>query len=100
MNTETPLLPQSDWELLQEYTAAGSEARCSALVQRHLHRVYSVAFRYCSDSSTAEEVANNVFSILARKAHTLTKDVAVPGWLFRTARYAAANARGLQSRRR
>ncbi len=97
---ETALTTPSDWELLQEYAAAGSEEAFSALVHRHLNLVYAVAFRYCSDAGTAEEVANNVFSMLARKAHTLSRDIVVAGWLFKTARYAAANARNFQSRRR
>jgi RNA polymerase sigma factor (sigma-70 family) len=100
MKTPATLQTQSDWELLREYTAAGSEAAFSALVHRHLNLVYSVAFRYCSDRGMAEEVANNVFSILARKASTLKKDIILLGWLFNTARYAAANARGFQKRRR
>ena len=97
---EATLETQSDWELLREYAATGSEAAFSVLVHRHLDFVYSVAFRYCSDPGMAEEVANNVFSILARKASTLKKDTVLLGWLFKTARFAAANARGFQKRRR
>jgi len=97
---EATLETQSDWELLREYAATGSEAAFSVLVHRHLDFVYSVAFRYCSDPGMAEEVANNVFSILARKASTLKKGTVLLGWLFKTARFAAANARGFQKRRR
>src|SRR5438874_226133 len=96
---EVTLETQSDWALLQEYGATGSEAAFSALVHRHLNLVYAVALRHCSDAGMAEEVANNVFCILARKARTLKKDIVVPGWLFKTARFAASNARNFQSRR-
>jgi RNA polymerase sigma factor (sigma-70 family) len=100
MNTAPASEIPSDWDLLREYLAGGSEPAFSALMQRHLDLVYSVAFRHCSDRSLAEEVASNVFSILARKARDLKKDIVVAGWLFNTARYAAANARSSQNRRR
>jgi RNA polymerase sigma factor (sigma-70 family) len=101
MTTETPadFAGPSDWDLLREYAAAGSERAFAALVERHLNLVYCVALRHCSDHGLAEEVASNVFSILARKAHTLKKEIVVVGWLFKTARYAAANARSFQNRR-
>jgi RNA polymerase sigma factor (sigma-70 family) len=100
MNTAPASEIPSDWDLLREYVTAGSEPAFSALMQRHLDLVYAVAFRHCSDRSLAEEVVSNVFSILARKANNLKKDIVVAGWLFNTARYAAANARSSQSRRR
>src|SRR5436190_12122068 len=99
MNVETILESQSDWELLQEYTGAGSETAFSALVHRHLNLVYSVAFRHCSDPGMAEEIASNVFLTLARKARTLKRDTKLAGWLFNAAKYVASNARGFESRR-
>src|SRR5947208_2102785 len=99
MDEATLLETQSDWALLQQYRDAGSEAACAALVHRHLNLVYAVALRHCSDAGIAEEVANNVFCILARKAQSLKKDIIVPGWLFKTTRFAASNARSFQRRR-
>ena len=79
MNAEMSLETRSDWELLQDYTGAGSEAAFSALVHRHLNLVYSVAFRHCSDPGLAEEIASNVFLTLARKARTLKRDTKLAG---------------------
>src|ERR1051325_8009777 len=96
---EPDLEQQSDWALLDQYLVVGSEEAFAALVHRHLNLVYAVALRHCGDAGMAEEVANDVSCILARKARTLKKDIAVPGWLFKTARYAASNARKFQRRR-
>ena len=89
----------SDWDLLREYVRSGSETAFEALVKRHLGLVYSVAFRDCGDHGLAEEIANNVFLLLAQKAANLKKEIVLAGWLFKTARYTTSNLSSHRRRR-
>jgi RNA polymerase sigma factor (sigma-70 family) len=88
-----------DLALLHDYAQNGSEAAFAALVSRHIHLVYSVALRQVRDTHLAEEVTQAVFIILAHKAGSLDDKTILSGWLCRTARYAAANALKIQTRR-
>jgi RNA polymerase sigma factor (sigma-70 family) len=89
-----------DWELLREYAKDGSEAAFTQLVQRHLDWVYSVARRQVADPALAEEVAQSVFALLARKANSLRPGTILGGWLFRTTRFVAARAARSEIRRK
>jgi len=73
-----------DQALLREYLDGGSERAFQGIVQRHVDLVYSTALRRLSDAGLAEEVTQNVFVTLARKAPFLSRDVALAAWLHRT----------------
>jgi RNA polymerase sigma factor (sigma-70 family) len=90
----------NDWSLLREYVERGSEAAFESLVRRHLDMVYSTAWRQTSDACLAEEVAQAVFILLARKARELRGSVIVAGWLYRAACLTARRALRDQTRRR
>src|SRR5438874_10600784 len=73
-----------DCELVTDYAARGSEAAFRALVTRHVHLVYATALRQVGDAGLAEEITQNVFIALARKAPRLAGIETLAGWLHRT----------------
>lgn len=86
-------------ELVREYALGQSETAFETLVSRHINLVYSTAIRQVGDENLAEEITQAVFIILARKSATLGAGTILPGWLYRTACYAAKDALRTQRRR-
>ena len=84
--------------LVREFAASQSEPAFAALVERHIGLVHSAALRQVGDVHLAEEITQAVFIILARKAASLGPKTILSAWLYRTTRYAAADA--LKARRR
>jgi len=91
----------NDGELLKQYVDEGSEPAFEELVKRHTDLVYSSALRRVGPGS-AEDVAQAVFVVLARKAPKLARrsTVNLSGWLFRATRFAALDALKKERRRR
>src|ERR1035438_7828183 len=81
----------NDHELLDEFARGESEAAFAELARRHVNLVYSAALRFSGNPHHAEEIAQAVFIILARKAGRLSSGVVLSGWLYQTARLTAAN---------
>ena len=89
-----------DRELLRDYVGRRSQDAFGQLVERHLSMVYSAARRIVHDPHLAEEVAQSVFTTLARKAKTIQPPQIVGGWLYNTTRHLSFNVvRGEQRRR-
>jgi len=84
----------TDTELLRQYAEEGSESAFTNLVNEHLNLVYSAALRETQgDSGLAEDLAQAVFTDLARKARRLLEHPCLAGWLYTTVRRHAANIR-------
>lgn len=81
-----------DRELLDEFVESGSERAFCTLVARYTDLVFGAAMRKTGDRGTAEEVAQNVFALLARKAGSLNRKVMLGGWLYRTAMFECSHA--------
>ncbi|HWH69721.1 MAG TPA: sigma-70 family RNA polymerase sigma factor [Candidatus Sulfotelmatobacter sp.] len=75
----------ADHELVSAYATEGSESAFRALVKRHVDLVYATAWRQVGDAGMAEEITQNVFIALARKAPRLGRMETLAGWLHRTA---------------
>ncbi len=88
-----------DMALVREYAASQSDQAFETLVSRHVNLVYSAALRQARDADLAQEITQAVFIILARKAGSLSPKTILSGWLYRTARFAAADALKIQRRR-
>jgi RNA polymerase sigma factor (sigma-70 family) len=84
---------KSDKQLLREYAEHGSEGAFGELVSRHSDLVYSAALRQVGSADSARDIAQSVFTDLARKAPSLGRRLPegamLVGWLYRGTRYAA-----------
>ena len=59
---------QFDFALLREFVRQGLQPAFATLARRHLDLVYATALRKVENDGGAEEIAQNIFSTLARKA--------------------------------
>jgi RNA polymerase sigma factor (sigma-70 family) len=92
-----------DAQLLREYSRQGSEAAFGEIVARYTNLVYSAVLRQAGSDGIAEEVAQSVFTDLARKAPSLAgkleENGTLVGWLYRSSRYAVSKHLRAEQRR-
>ena len=85
----------SDIQLLRDYAEHGHEAAFREIVSRYADVVYASAWRQADSPDLARDIAQSVFTDLARKARslvgTLTGEASLLGWLYRSTRFAALN---------
>jgi DNA-directed RNA polymerase specialized sigma24 family protein len=83
---------ESNAQLLRDYAEDGDEAAFRELVTRHTALVYSAALRQVYSPDLAGDIAQSVFTDLARKARPLAEKLpaggSLAGWLHRGTRYA------------
>jgi RNA polymerase sigma factor (sigma-70 family) len=75
---------QSDFEWLQQFARAGNQSAFRELVRRHIDLVFATAMRKVGDAGGAEEISQNVFGALAKKAWRFAPDDSLPAWLHKT----------------
>ncbi len=92
-------MSETDWELLQHYRRNQAEAAFTELVRRHVNLVYSAALRQVRAPQLAEEIAQSVFSDLARQAARLRADTVLAAWLHQVTRRTAIDVVRREARR-
>ncbi|MGC3958147.1 MAG: sigma-70 family RNA polymerase sigma factor [Verrucomicrobiota bacterium] len=90
---------ESDWELLQRYRRNQAEEAFAELVRRYVNLVYSAALRQIRTPQLAEEIAQSVFSDLARNAAQLRADTVLAAWLHQVTRRTAIDVLRREARR-
>lgn len=88
-----------DQTLLERYAREESEPAFAELVRRHVDMVWGAARRITGDADLARDVAQTVFTDLARKARYFPSAVSIPGWIYRATTMAARNALRTRIRR-
>jgi RNA polymerase sigma factor (sigma-70 family) len=90
-----------DRQLLRRFATDRSETAFGELVTRHVTLVYSAALRQTGgDAHRAQDIAQLVFTDLARKAPALSENVVLAGWLHRATIFAARQILRGERRRR
>lgn len=88
-----------DAELMLRYAAEGDRAAFAVLVRRYWGLVVAAGRRQVGgDAALADDVAQAVFIVLARKAGSIRPDLPLPAWLLGVARHAARNATKMRAR--
>lgn len=90
-----------DATLLRRFLREDSQEAFTALVQRYFGLVHAAALRRTNgDAHQARDVAQIVFSSLAREARRFPPGTVLAGWLYVATRNAALNAQRAERRRR
>ena len=100
MQDEEKKSAASDAALLRRFARQGRQAAFSELVSRYSGLVYSTCLRDIRNAAVAEDAAQAVFLLLARKAPTFGAGTSLAGWLYRTARLVSRNAVQQETRTR
>jgi RNA polymerase sigma factor (sigma-70 family) len=89
----------NDWRLIKRYVEANSQEAFGDLVRCYTNLVYCTCHRELQDRMLAEEAAQAVFLILARKAPSFRSRTTLSSWLFQTALLTAKNIQRQEQRR-
>ncbi len=89
-----------DAALLRRYATTGSNSAFTTLVDRYVDLVYGAAFRRTGSAHHAADVAQQVFTTLARDAQKLSRHTVLSAWLHTATRHAALNLMISEQRRR
>jgi RNA polymerase sigma factor (sigma-70 family) len=93
-------MKESSEELLAVYAERRAEEVFHELVRRHIALVYNTALRVANgDAHLAQDVAQTVFSDLARKAASISSGTVVSGWLYQHTWFTASKMIRTERRR-
>lgn len=87
-----------DWNLIRDWQA-GSQEAFTQLVRKHLPLVHAAARRQLPAAHLADDVAQAVFLLLARKASSLPPSTVLSGWLFNATRLVVRHTLRSEARR-
>lgn len=94
----------TDAELLRQYARWRDDAAFGRIVARHARALRRVAYRHTHHRQASEDVAQAAFLVLAQRPWPAMRSArrkrSVLPWLAKVARYAAANWRRAETRRR
>lgn len=91
----------TDPELLRQFVADRSESAFTELVHRYLTLVHATALRRVGgDAHAADDITQQVFASLARKAPSLRGHVTLAGWLYVSTHHATAELVRREQRRK
>lgn len=91
----------TDRELIRQFADERAEPALAELIRRHVDLVFSTALRQVGgDAHFAQDVVQQVFIDLARKASALKHRTVLEGWLYTSTHYAASNLVRAERRRR
>jgi uncharacterized protein (TIGR03435 family) len=86
-------------DLLRQFARENSQDAFNEIVRRHLNLVYSAARRQVRSPQLAEEIAQSVFTDLARNAGKLKPGTILTAWLYSVTRWTAIDVVHKESRR-
>ncbi len=92
-------MSDTDRQLLLRYARQNAEDAFAELVRRHLNLVFSAALRQVRSPQLAEEVAQSVFTDLARQAERLAPDTILTAWLYQVTHHTAVDVVRREARR-
>jgi len=90
----------SDFDLLRQFASENSQDAFGEIVRRHLDLVHSAALRQVRSLQLSEEIAQSVFTDLARNAGKLKSETILTAWLYAVTRRTAIDVVRKESRRR
>ena len=84
---------------LEQYVRTGCEAAFRRVVDRHLQPVYVSSLRRTGSPELAEEVSQDAFALMARKAASLVNHPFLLGWLMKTVALRSAHVMRTEANR-
>ena len=85
--------------LLKRYLEGGEcEESFTKLVNYYAPLIYSSALRRCGNRALAEEITQNVITLLARKAPSLSKHPSLTAWVYQSTRLETLRAMRTEKR--